>query len=67
MKQAIRIFDEQYLVQTTAELRDLRGEIERLKELVREAEAFRRSRTVQPAPIIVPDRVSPTSAYPIAG
>ena len=51
MKQAVRVFDEQYLVQTTTELRDLRVEIERLKELVRVAEVSTRSRNVRPPSI----------------
>jgi hypothetical protein len=42
-----RVFDEQYLVQTTTELRNLRADIERLKGLVRMAKAC--SRAVQPS------------------
>ena len=48
-----QVFDEQYILQTTADLRNHRAEIEKLKERVRAAEARRRSREApRPSPML---------------
>jgi hypothetical protein len=50
---AVRVFDEQYLSRTMADLRNQRAEMEKLKELVRAAETRRRSREApRPSPVL---------------
>ena len=42
MEQAVRVFDQQYLVQTAVDLRNRRAEIETLRDSIRAAEASKR-------------------------
>ena len=51
MEKSVRVFDEQYLVQSTADLLALKAEIQKLKDLIRVAEAAKRSRSVRQSPI----------------
>ena len=51
MEKSVRVFDEQHLVQSTAELLALKAEIQKLKDLIRAAEASQRRRTAQGSPI----------------
>jgi hypothetical protein len=45
MKKSVRVFDEQYLAQSTAELLALKAEIQKLEDLIRAAEAAARRRS----------------------
>ena len=47
MQQTVRVLNEQYLAQSTAELLALKAEIHKLKDLIRVAEAAKRSRSIQ--------------------
>jgi len=58
MEQTVRVFDEQYLVRTTADLRNRRAEIQKLKDLIRAAEASKRSRSVRRSTIALAGRAS---------
>ena len=51
MKKSVRVFDEQYLAQSTAELLALKAEIQKLEDLIRVAEAAKRGRSVQQLPL----------------
>jgi len=51
MKKSVRVFDEQYLAQSTAELLALKAEIQKLEDLIRVAEAAKRGRSVQRLPL----------------
>ena len=51
MEKSVRVFDEQYLVQSTADLLALKAEIQKLKDLIRVAEAAKRSRSARQSPI----------------
>ena len=47
MKRIFRDFDEQYLLQTAADLASRRAELEKLKDSLKEAEASKRSYKIQ--------------------
>ena len=51
MEKSVRVFDEQYLAQSTAELLALKAEIQKLEDLIRVAEAAKRVRSVQQLPL----------------
>ena len=48
MQQTVRVLDEQYLAKSTAELFALKAEVQKLKDLIRAAEAAKRSRSKEP-------------------
>ena len=60
MEQAVRVFDQQYLVQTAVDLRNRRAEIETLRDSIRAAEASKRSRSVRGTSIALSGRASPS-------
>lgn len=54
MERTVRVFDQQYLVQTTADLLTRRAEIQKLEEAIRAAEASTRSRSARRSSVARP-------------
>jgi hypothetical protein len=50
MAQTVRVFDHQYLAQTTADLRNLRAELHKLRLAIQLAEASKRRNSLRAGP-----------------